>query len=335
MTAVFVYLVACYSIGAIGLAAAIVSALLRGEAIQRAYALFMAAFTFEVVSLTVFSYLLVEGQEADTVVSLITLALYCGIALITVSLPRFVALLSGIRWAGVAGRVFVVLGAIAWAVAVISLRGPWSRLSVTILLLLLVAAITFSATMGAVSALAARKRRSLSQGGAEDRTEGEQGEAEAERQRWSKLMDRIEVLTLAFLPFFVIIDFFPELLPGLTGWLSPAFKTAPLFYAIWNLLYLREEIAFLARARNPHKRMGEAALGLEDFAAFDLSPRECEVACLLVGGASYKEIAESLAISLATVKTHITRIYQKSGTGTKIDLLIKLRARKSLDQPFG
>jgi DNA-binding NarL/FixJ family response regulator len=43
----------------------------------------------------------------------------------------------------------------------------------------------------------------------------------------------------------------------------------------------------------------------------DLTPRELEVLNLLAHGHLYKEIAETLGISLATVATHIRRIYEK------------------------
>jgi len=42
-----------------------------------------------------------------------------------------------------------------------------------------------------------------------------------------------------------------------------------------------------------------------------LSPREREVLELLARGYLYKEIADSLAISLPTVNTYIRRIYEK------------------------
>ena len=42
-----------------------------------------------------------------------------------------------------------------------------------------------------------------------------------------------------------------------------------------------------------------------------LSPREQSVLSLLAQGLLYKEIAESLAISVPTVNTYIRRIYEK------------------------
>jgi ATP/maltotriose-dependent transcriptional regulator MalT len=48
-----------------------------------------------------------------------------------------------------------------------------------------------------------------------------------------------------------------------------------------------------------------------------LTPREVEVLRLLVTGASNKAIAETLVVSLPTVKTHISRILDKLGVETR------------------
>ena len=47
----------------------------------------------------------------------------------------------------------------------------------------------------------------------------------------------------------------------------------------------------------------------------DLSPREHEVLALIVEGLSNKLIADRLALTEATVKTHITHILEKLGVG--------------------
>jgi DNA-binding CsgD family transcriptional regulator len=62
-----------------------------------------------------------------------------------------------------------------------------------------------------------------------------------------------------------------------------------------------------------------------DWSTLGLSQREQEIASLLVTGLSYKEIAGKLYISLATVKTHVMRIYQKTGSKTRMDLLRRLK----------
>jgi DNA-binding NarL/FixJ family response regulator len=49
-------------------------------------------------------------------------------------------------------------------------------------------------------------------------------------------------------------------------------------------------------------------------AADDLTPREAEVLRLIAAGKSNREIARSLFVSEATVKTHVNRIFAKTGS---------------------
>ena len=45
----------------------------------------------------------------------------------------------------------------------------------------------------------------------------------------------------------------------------------------------------------------------------DLTPREAEVLALIADGLSNAEIADRLVVSAATVKTHVNRIFMKTG----------------------
>jgi DNA-binding NarL/FixJ family response regulator len=45
----------------------------------------------------------------------------------------------------------------------------------------------------------------------------------------------------------------------------------------------------------------------------ELTPREVEVLTLIASGLSNQEIADALVLSNATVKTHINRIFYKTG----------------------
>jgi DNA-binding NarL/FixJ family response regulator len=45
----------------------------------------------------------------------------------------------------------------------------------------------------------------------------------------------------------------------------------------------------------------------------DLTPREIEVLQLIAAGRSNAEIAEALVVSAATVKTHVNRVFHKTG----------------------
>lgn len=57
---------------------------------------------------------------------------------------------------------------------------------------------------------------------------------------------------------------------------------------------------------------------------YGLTQREMDVLKELLNGCSYKEIAYSLSISAETVKTHVSRIYKKTGTSAKQELKYKI-----------
>ncbi|WP_270025400.1 helix-turn-helix transcriptional regulator [Solirubrobacter phytolaccae] len=59
-----------------------------------------------------------------------------------------------------------------------------------------------------------------------------------------------------------------------------------------------------------------------------LSEREMDVAELVARGATNQEIARSLHISEATVKTHLTRVYSKVGVRTRTQLALSLGAEE-------
>jgi len=59
----------------------------------------------------------------------------------------------------------------------------------------------------------------------------------------------------------------------------------------------------------------------------DLSPREQEILELLAQGFTYKEIADKLGTSYATVRTHIERIYDKLHVNSRTLAVSKFRKR--------
>jgi len=64
-----------------------------------------------------------------------------------------------------------------------------------------------------------------------------------------------------------------------------------------------------------------------------LSGREREVLVLLAEGMTNKEIAASLLVTLATVKTHLVHIYSKLGAGTRHEALARAVALGLLGRP--
>ena len=60
---------------------------------------------------------------------------------------------------------------------------------------------------------------------------------------------------------------------------------------------------------------------------FSISQREEEILALLAKGRRYKEIADSLAISIDTVRTHVRRIYEKLHVHSRTEAVVKFLSR--------
>jgi DNA-binding NarL/FixJ family response regulator len=73
-------------------------------------------------------------------------------------------------------------------------------------------------------------------------------------------------------------------------------------------------------------RSGSGGLG-------DLSPREREIAALVAGGMSNREIAESLLISPKTVERHVTNVLSKVGLRNRTELATRVGATVVRDSP--
>ena len=69
-----------------------------------------------------------------------------------------------------------------------------------------------------------------------------------------------------------------------------------------------------AATRSPGPAEPQAAVAPSAPDADDLTPREAEVLRLIAGGQSNREIARTLFVSEATVKTHVNRIFAKTGS---------------------
>lgn len=61
---------------------------------------------------------------------------------------------------------------------------------------------------------------------------------------------------------------------------------------------------------------------------YKLSPRESEVLMLVLEGLTNKEIGEKLFISYITARTHVSHIFEKTGTSSRIELVSKVVSEK-------
>jgi len=69
--------------------------------------------------------------------------------------------------------------------------------------------------------------------------------------------------------------------------------------------------------------VGQTTMPAEDHASTPLTLREGEVLRLAARGMKNKEIADTLFLSLRTVKAHLTNIFNKLGVGSRTDAIVK------------
>jgi DNA-binding NarL/FixJ family response regulator len=55
---------------------------------------------------------------------------------------------------------------------------------------------------------------------------------------------------------------------------------------------------------------------------YGLTPREIEIVEAIASGDSNRDIANRLNISLQTVKHHLTNVFDKTGTSTRLELAL-------------
>lgn len=128
---------------------------------------------------------------------------------------------------------------------------------------------------------------------------------------YKRLNNNIEKkIGLAFILFmsFFLLDIIFSL------FLSIGFLTIFLFFMMMNILSIIFMIYFLKFNNN------SLDVQIDINKSFDLTPREIEVFHLIKKGMSYKEICEELLISIATVKTHLNKIYKKTNTKSRFEL---------------
>jgi DNA-binding CsgD family transcriptional regulator len=115
------------------------------------------------------------------------------------------------------------------------------------------------------------------------------------------------------------LDFFRDFIPGL-NFADWRYVILPAFYAYLNIFIIYSHITQWApRIEQKDKVVSEPAV--ESLKRFGVSSRETEVLSHLARGRTYGEIADVLCVSLATIKTHLSHLYEKTGTRNKVELI--------------
>lgn len=123
------------------------------------------------------------------------------------------------------------------------------------------------------------------------------------------------LVPLFFLPLMLVFkSFFPDR-PALN------FIILSMFYfwlSLGAVVYFLQPLAIFISG-------GSLDLSSKNVDKYGLTRREIQIIRAIDRGLSYKEIAGELKISPNTVSNHITRIYRKTGTRSKVELLKKLQ----------
>jgi DNA-binding CsgD family transcriptional regulator len=90
------------------------------------------------------------------------------------------------------------------------------------------------------------------------------------------------------------------------------------FYIAWCGLSIAAFIRYLTR---PAPAESDEHLSRAFVTSFGITPREEEIVRLVGEGLSNQEIADRLHISFGTVRTHVYNIFQKTGAGSRVDLV--------------
>ncbi|MFY0687016.1 MAG: helix-turn-helix transcriptional regulator [Cyclobacteriaceae bacterium] len=130
-----------------------------------------------------------------------------------------------------------------------------------------------------------------------------------------KLERRNSIIFLAIFPFFLVIQMFYDQLTFLHSWLTDGPYILPVFFIFLTSNKLLDDLQRLTLF-SPNNKLNPHV-----YSKFEITKREQEVMDLIIKGLSYNQIGDRLHISLPTVKTHVTNIYQKMKVGNKVELI--------------
>ena len=156
---------------------------------------------------------------------------------------------------------------------------------------------------------------------------------------WKKMLAFASIASLVYLPFYIFFDvILIRFVPRKTS-----MEFFPIFLIAWGVNFITLTIQQLivttklikavetqdTRVMNSNSPALESStvenrLSDDKMKYFGLSKREQEAVIYLARGLSYKEIAEKMFVSDATIKTHIARAYIKTNSNSKVDIINKL-----------
>lgn len=103
---------------------------------------------------------------------------------------------------------------------------------------------------------------------------------------------------------------------------SVSFLLTSVFFMLISIAGITFFMQYILR---PQVNPSEVTFNPDSCGKYSLTAREVDVALHISRGLTYKEIGEELSISPNTVSNHIASIYRKTDTGSKLEMVNKLR----------
>jgi len=304
------YYAICYTAGGAGLVVALIAAKSRSSLPDARFASVIASLALILVPFFVLSYLGSRGEGSPLSLALWSVSI-AGESFLIACLPRFIHSLFPRSRERAIERAWILGALAAFASFPLIILFPRAFALYLVPMVLMPAAILYVVIVSLAGVLRGQPWAAVID--------------EGERARWLSLIKSITALSAVFLPLMAAFDFFPVLSESLGRILGigfpPFLKAFPLFFAILSGVYIAKTLPIVLLPRTASSDAG----GPEILSL--LSAREAEVARLLVSGLRYRDIGDRLFISLSTVKTHVERIYRKTGARNKMELACALRAR--------
>jgi len=139
--------------------------------------------------------------------------------------------------------------------------------------------------------------------------------AEEPDETVSLLLKQLSVLTLIFAPASTIFYLFSYQFPALERLhISLDF----IYFTVWSIIAIGVFLRYLSK---PTALLEEGKVSPAFLSAYKITKREAEVVELISHGLSNQEIADRLFVSFTTARTHIYNIFQKTGAKSRVELL--------------
>jgi len=139
--------------------------------------------------------------------------------------------------------------------------------------------------------------------------------AEEPDETLALLLKQLSVLTLIFAPASTIFYLFSYQFPALERLhISLDF----IYFTVWSIIAIGVFLRYLSK---PTALLEEGKVSPAFLSAYKITKREAEVVELISHGLSNQEIADRLFVSFTTARTHIYNIFQKTGAKSRVELL--------------